>query len=134
MTKITFDDACRDDILDRLVPSDIRTLVAQRDRLQRLCEYAAGGTEEAQVFEGIFEELQRARAKFPGNGVTALSLVGEVGELMTALWREPTANVRAEATQVAVMAIRVILDGDATLEPWRESKGLDPLVSEGGES
>lgn len=31
---IDFDFACQDDCLDRMVPSDLRTLVAERDRLQ----------------------------------------------------------------------------------------------------
>jgi hypothetical protein len=34
MTDIDFDFACRDDCLDRMVPSDLRTLVAERDRLR----------------------------------------------------------------------------------------------------
>jgi len=32
--KITFEFATQDDCLDRMVPSDLRVLVAQRDRLQ----------------------------------------------------------------------------------------------------
>ncbi len=36
MSEITFEDACRDDCLDRMVPSDLRQLVAERDRLRAL--------------------------------------------------------------------------------------------------
>lgn len=32
--EVTFDFACRDDCLDRMVPSDLRALVAERDRLR----------------------------------------------------------------------------------------------------
>ena len=79
----------------------------------------------------IKAELARARAKFPGDNVTMLALMEEVGELAKASFEEPRANVRKEAVQVAVMAIRMILDGDATLNAWRAGKGLDPLVIHG---
>lgn len=87
-------------------------------------------TPEQKLVGEIVAELNFARTKFPGNNVTMLALMEEVGELAKASFEEPTANVRKEAVQVAVMAIRMILDGDHTIEPWRESKGLDPLVKE----
>ncbi|MCY6381084.1 hypothetical protein [Hoeflea prorocentri] len=80
------------------------------------------------LFSEIREELERARAKFPGDGVTMLALMEEVGELAKASFEEPRANVRKEAVQVAVMAMRVVLDGDSSLSEWRQQKGLDPLV------
>ncbi|AXC50027.1 hypothetical protein DRW48_10290 [Paracoccus suum] len=73
-------------------------------------------------------ELERARAKFPGKNVTFAALVEEVGELATAIFEEPAERVREEAIQVAVMAMRIVLDGDHTYEPWRKSKGLDALT------
>lgn len=75
----------------------------------------------------IVEEVSRARAKFPGKNVTFAALVEEVGELATALFEEPKERVRREAAQVAVMAIRVALDGDYTFEDFRKLKGLDAL-------
>jgi NTP pyrophosphatase (non-canonical NTP hydrolase) len=80
------------------------------------------------LLEEIEEELERARAKFPGDNVTFAALVEEVGELAKATFEEPRANVRKEAVQVAVMAMRMVLDGDHTFEAWRASKGLDPLI------
>jgi NTP pyrophosphatase (non-canonical NTP hydrolase) len=80
------------------------------------------------VMTEIAAELARARAKFPGANVTMLALMEEVGELAKATFEESRAAVRKEAVQVAVMAIRVILDGDATLSLWRHNKRLDPLV------
>lgn len=80
------------------------------------------------LLEEIKAELAQARAKFPGDGVTMLALMEEVGELAKATFEEPRANVRSEAIQVAVMAMRVVLDGDCTLQPWRDQKGLDPLT------
>ncbi|WP_150526448.1 hypothetical protein [Roseibium sediminis] len=80
------------------------------------------------LFEEIRAELARAREKFPGDNVTLAALMEEVGELSKATFEEPRSRVREEAVQVAVMACRMVLDGDCTFEPWRKSKGLDPLV------
>lgn len=82
--------------------------------------------EEALCSE-ILAELTRARTKFPGKNVTFAALVEEVGELATATFEESADRVRKEAVQVAVMAMRMILDGDHAYEPWRAEKGLDPL-------
>ena len=85
------------------------------------------------LLQEIEDELTRARAKFPGKNVTFAALVEEVGELATATFSEPRTNVRAEAVQVAVMAMRMVLDGDHTFDAWRQSKGLDVLVEGGPE-
>lgn len=85
-------------------------------------------TKEQKVLNEILEELTRARNKFPGKNVTFAALVEEVGEVATAIFEESRDNVRKEAIQVAVMACRLILDGDETYEPWRKEKGLDTLV------
>ncbi|WP_374327930.1 hypothetical protein [Paracoccus pantotrophus] len=78
----------------------------------------------------ILAELTRAREKFPGKNVTFAALIEEVGELATAVFEEGADRVRKEAVQVAVMAMRMILDGDHCFEPWRAEKGLDPLDPE----
>lgn len=91
---------------------------------------AGSERDERRVLLDVIAELQRARDKFPGPNVTALALVEEVGELATALFSESRDRVRKEAIQVAVMAIRCILDGDQTLDDWRASKGLDPLTQD----
>lgn len=82
----------------------------------------------SELLADIVSELGNARAKFPGDNVTFAALVEEVGELAKATFEEPRENVRKEAVQVAVMAMRMVLDGDHTYEPWRASKGLDPLI------
>lgn len=80
------------------------------------------------LINAIVTELRSARTKFPGKNVTFAALVEEVGELSTALFSEPAARVRAEAVQVAVMAMRIVLDGDHTFDAWREDKLLDALT------
>jgi len=85
--------------------------------------------ERATLLMEIDAELMRARAKFPGKNVTFAALVEEVGELATATFEEPRANVRKEAVQVAVMAMRMVLDGDCAFDSWRAMKGLDPLTT-----
>lgn len=82
---------------------------------------------ERALADEIVLELIRARRKFPGKNVTFAALVEEVGELATATFEESAERVRREAVQVAVMAMRMVLDGDHTYEPWRAEKGLDPL-------
>lgn len=84
-------------------------------------------TREELLAGEILAELTRARAKFPGKNVTFAALVEEVGELATATFEESADRVRKEAVQVAVMAMRMILDGDHCYEPWRAEKRLDPL-------
>ena len=80
--------------------------------------------------ERIINELFRAREKFPGKNATFPALVEEVGELATALMEETTERVHKEAIQVAVMAMRIILDGDQTLDVWSEYKNLDRLIND----
>lgn len=70
---------------------------------------------------GVVEELGRARAKFPLSNLSMAALTEEVGELAQALlkWRAgdwPWARVVEEATQVAAMAQRVAVEGDASFD------------------
>lgn len=73
-------------------------------------------------------ELAHARSKFPGDRIMTLAMAEEFGELVKAVLDEPAANVRKEAVQTAVMAARVVLDGDGSVNDWRAAKGLDPLT------
>ncbi len=78
-------------------------------------------------------ELVRARTKFPGDRIITIALAEEFGELCKAVLDEPAANVRKEAVQTAVMAARVVLDGDGSVTAWRAERGLDPLTAPGKE-
>lgn len=73
-------------------------------------------------------ELMRARAKFPGDRIMTIALAEEFGELCKAVLDEPAASVRKEAVQTAVMAARVVLDGDGSVNEWRRERGLDSLT------
>jgi hypothetical protein len=50
--RITFEFATQDDCLDKMVPSDLRVLVAQRDRLQERIEALEG---MIKVFRGCID-------------------------------------------------------------------------------
>lgn len=74
------------------------------------------------IFEEISSELERARAKFPAPNLNMTALAEEVGELAQALLHTRYGgrcagwdNIRKEAVQVAVMAIRVALEGDSSI-------------------
>jgi hypothetical protein len=70
-------------------------------------------------------ELVKARTKFPGRRIMLIALAEEFGELAKALLDESSDRVRKEAIQTAVMAARVALDGDESVDWWRSAKGLD---------
>lgn len=102
--------------------------VGKRDVLVSAAPVPPGGaTPEHDLAQAISAELIRARTKFPGKNVTFAALVEEVGELATATFEESAERVRKEAIQVAVMAMRMVLDGDHCFDAWRREKGLDHL-------
>lgn len=62
----------------------------------------------------IHNEVARARAKFPNNAHLLAALVEEVGELAKALLEGGNSvDAKAEAIQVACVAVRIIEEGDA---------------------
>ena len=83
--------------------------------------------EVGEMLGDIREELRRAREKFPGRTLTLVARMEEVGEVAKAAVDEPRENVYKEAVQVAVMAMRVWLDGDHSVEYRREQNGVRPL-------
>lgn len=104
--EVTFDFACRDDCLDRMVPSDLRALVAERDRLRAelaKAKEAIAAEREDMAFDkmSLFAEIERLQAsrsaegdrldwllcKLPGNILR--DLVGELSDTSdVAEWRE----------------------------------------------
>ncbi|MBN0375827.1 hypothetical protein JTM61_17160 [Pseudomonas aeruginosa] len=89
--------------------------------------------DDVETFLGeVRAELLRARSKFPGDRIMTIAIAEEFGELCKAVLDEPAANVRKEAVQTAVMAARVVLDGDGSVTAWRAERGLDPLAAAPG--
>jgi hypothetical protein len=73
----------------------------------------------------VYQELARARKKFPDSRCCTVALMEEVGELAQAMLKVaagkwPESRIREEAVQVAVMAIRVCLEGDSSISLYCE--------------
>lgn len=79
------------------------------------------------ILNEVTAELTRAQTKFPETPLTTIALIEEVGELGQALLDKPYSEVRQEAVQVAVMALRVALEGDRSVDAFRNNKGLDKV-------
>lgn len=102
--------------------ADLRERIADRDaEIERL---RVGG-----FLSEVAAEVDRARAKFPSPAGSMVALMEEVGELARAMLDEPDARVRAEAVQVAAMAMRVAEEGDPTLDDLRAVRGARDGVS-----
>ena len=104
-------------------------------KFQGWCIGSAGLAADDEIETFLAEvraELIRARAKFPGDRIMTIALAEEFGELCKAVLDESAANVRKEAVQTAVMAARVVLDGDGSVRDWRRERGLDALAARGG--
>jgi hypothetical protein len=69
---------------------------------------------QPQTIAALMKELQRARAKFPGNRFLLAALVEEVGKLAEAVLAEDKTAIKREALQVACVALRIAEEGDAT--------------------
>jgi hypothetical protein len=73
-------------------------------------------------------EVARARGKFPQTAMMMTALMEEVGELAQALLHVrlgngTSAEVYAEAVQVATMAMRVATEGDADYPQYQPDDG-----------
>jgi len=84
-------------------------------------------TADAWALHEVEDELARARAKHPGTGDTFVALMEEVGELAQALLQhkyegQAAHTVRAEAIQVACMAVRCATEGDESLKLVRDAR------------
>lgn len=73
----------------------------------------------------LAEKVARGRAKFPGRRFMLAALMEEAGELARALLqRKGQDEVRAEALDVAVVALRIYEEGDATFDDITEDEAL----------
>ena len=70
-------------------------------------------------------EVRRAREKFPRNAHMLAALMEEVGELAQAFLQGQTnEEIRAEAMQVACVAIRIMEEGCGDFPKAKPSEGL----------
>ena len=69
--------------------------------------------------------VSQARAKFPDSYGVMCALTEEVGEVAKAYMDEPLSEVYKEAVQVAAMAARLALEGDASLQRIRDERHAD---------
>ena len=85
--------------------------------------------EADETLAAVRAEVTRARKKFPANRHMLAALVEEVGELSQALLEEQGADrVRAEAIQVACVAVRIIEEGDADYVPATLARQLGEVT------
>ncbi len=70
-------------------------------------------------------EVGSATRKFPSPEALAMALAEEFGEVAKAVLSESWANVRKEAIQCAAMCVRLALEGDPTLDHYRQKNGLE---------
>lgn len=83
-------------------------------------EHRNSADEEFQT--AVREEIKRSRVKFPAPDANHAALIEEVGEVAKALMYEPWDNVVKECVQVATMALRLAVEGDATMREFRTLK------------
>lgn len=76
------------------------------------------------IIVAIRQEYTRVLAKFSDPSCSMTALTEEVGELAKALLDESPERIQDEAVQVAVVAIRVALQGDPSIDSLRRSRGL----------
>lgn len=82
---------------------------------------------ESDSLRDLVDEMARARDRFPNASKNFLALIEEVGELGTALLEiEGRGRIKAEALQVACVAMRIYEEGDPTIEGANFSE-MQPL-------
>lgn len=106
--------------------ADDQNMIVSEAKMTKLIQAALDTFEgrEAAVYRAISDELRRARAKHPTSRLTFTALVEEAGEVAKALMDEDGFRVREEAVQLAAMAVRLVLDGDDSLQTFRKEVGL----------
>lgn len=78
--------------------------------------------------EEVRREFTRATTKFPSSDGAMTATGEEFGELCKAYLDEPREAVRLEAVQLATMAARVAIEGDALMDSYRKRRNLEPLA------
>lgn len=78
-----------------------------------------------EMLQSIRKEAMQGSESYPDASGLMMALMEEVGELARAMMSEPRENIRAEAVQVAALAIRIAIEGDPTLDAIRAKNNAD---------
>jgi hypothetical protein len=95
------------------------------DDTKRELQALLSGAVVATFMIEVAMEIDQARKQFPGDRLTTIAMVEEVGELCKAVLDQPAHAVREEAIQVAAMAARLAIEGDSSVAGKRVERGLD---------
>jgi len=118
------------DTLERLAtePSDTTTRV-YAETCHQAAKALSGGNNVDRFLVEVSAEIERARAKFPGDNLTTIAMFEEAGEVAKAVLSESPEAIRKECVQLACMAARITLDGDTSTTGYRAAQhGLAPIV------
>lgn len=78
-----------------------------------------------ELIEDVAAEVRRARAKFPAHEDLTVALFEEAGEVAKSqLQCAPHEVIRKELVQVIAVCVRIITEGDATMERRRTEKNI----------
>jgi hypothetical protein len=98
-------------------------VTAERDEALRLLDTTTAAKAWSDIraerdrWQPLSDEIEAARAKYPGNNHRLLALQGEVNEVLHAYVTGDAEKVRAEVLQVAATAMRLYEEGDSALRP-----------------
>ena len=72
----------------------------------------------------VLDEISRARTKHPHFEITLAAMGEEFGEVCKAMLDERAERVWDECVQLAAMALKLAVDGDRSMEAWRNKRQL----------
>ena len=100
----------------------VRALIDREAILQSL-----PGRDDSFFIYAMVKELKRARAKHPTTNIAAMT--EECGEVAQALLDKTWGEVRKESIQLAAVSLRLAIEGDPTMAPFRTARGLNNPTS-----
>lgn len=81
-------------------------------------------TQDKEFLYSVAKQLARSRAESPGNDALHLSLVAGAGAVSTSCVEHSWTKVAESCIDLAVASLRLSVEGDVGLAPYRERKGL----------
>ncbi len=83
---------------------------------------------EIYLYSEVVVQLQRLRVKYPENDAAFLNLIEAIDSLAKALADEPATNVRVKAIEAMALIMRLVLDGDSSIDALRLKRALNNIV------